>query len=147
MSKCFIYTSIIELPRPGDVVLASISNTSEDRKARGKVRPVILINLRDGQWRVIGLTTKSTYVSGDARSAIPDPAAIGLSGPGYLWSPRLACISTLDVGRIIGHVDSYTVDLLRGVITLPADWPSGDAPRGKQFSPSQGSRLKRCNIK
>lgn len=134
----------VQFPRAGNVVLAQVSNTSENRKAKGKVRPVILIELRNGQWRVMGLTSKSTYQSGAPRIALSCPAAIGLNGPGFLWGQRLVSISTLDVGRILGHVDAKTVALLGGVIALPIGWPSGRSLGGTDAKSS--SVLKPCNV-
>lgn len=108
---------------PGLVVLARISNTTENRGAMGKLRPVILIEKVEGQWNAMGLTTNPTYRSGAPRLKIPNPHALGLRKDGYLWGDRLAKVSVLDLGDVIGRVDQSLIELLRTVIRLPAGWP------------------------
>ena len=93
------------LGEPGELVTAIVRNPFENPNARGKTRPVVLVG-RDGcQWHVMGLTTRSAYNSGEHRTEIPDPHAVGLRGPGFLWGERLTSISTLDVLDHIGWVD------------------------------------------
>lgn len=71
--------------RPGEVVLARVSNPLENPAATGKFRPVVLVR-RDGcRWIVMGLTTLARYASGLPRTAVPNPAAVGLARPGFLW--------------------------------------------------------------
>jgi hypothetical protein len=90
----------------GDVVLASVYNTLENRNSRGKVRPVVLTKEDGGHWLVAGLTTSPRRKNGEPRMAIPNPLAVGLRGPGHLWGNRLHNVSKIDLGRTIGHADA-----------------------------------------
>lgn len=93
----------------GELVWVNLINASENRHAKGKLRPAVLIG-RDGtQWLVMGLTTSRAYQTGSPRVAVPDPAKVGLRGPGYLWGRRLCRIAPVDVGDHIGWVDSALV--------------------------------------
>jgi hypothetical protein len=90
---------------PGQVVMVCLANALERPGARGKWRPAVLIRRDGGSWAVMGLTTSSRYRDGNPRTPIPNPAAVGLRGPGYIWGCRTARISVLDLGRQIGWVD------------------------------------------
>jgi hypothetical protein len=90
---------------PGELVWASIINGLEDRAATGKFRPVVLLEARGSQWRTMGLTTNPSYRDGSARVPIPNPRAVGLTRPGWLWGDRLAWTSGIDIGDHIGWVD------------------------------------------
>jgi hypothetical protein len=98
---------------PGEVVWANVLNPQENARCRGKSRPVILIHPNRAGWRVMGLTTNPTFGDGKPRTAIEDPAALGLSGRSFLWG------STTDVCRIdlldhIGWIDEPTAHELAG---------------------------------
>lgn len=90
----------------GNVVLASVFNSLENRNSRGKIRPVVLIEEDGGHWLVVGLTTSPRRQNGEPRVAIPNPFAVGLRGPGYLWGNRLHNVSKIDLDRTIGHADA-----------------------------------------
>jgi hypothetical protein len=90
---------------PGEVVWASIVNGIENPLARGKARPVILIEPSGWAWKTIGLTTRPHHRDGTARVAIPSARAVGLKQPGWLWSGRLCFTSGIDIQDHIGWVD------------------------------------------
>ena len=101
--------------RTGDVVLANHFNGIENRRSAGKVRPVVLIDEVDGHWNAMGLTSKSHYLNGTSRIAVPSPREIGLNGPGFFWGKRLTRISKIDVLQPLGHVNAETA---RAIIRL-----------------------------
>lgn len=101
----------------GDIVLARIWNPLENTKSRGKTRPFVLVRRLEGSWRGMGLTTRSRYKDGNPRVAIPEPAAAGLNGPGYLWGQGLTKVYALDIERAIGKV---TPPFAEAVISLAA---------------------------
>jgi hypothetical protein len=90
---------------PGEVVWASIVNGIENPLARGKARPVILIEPNGWAWKTIGLTTRPHHRDGTARVAIPSARAVGLKQPGWLWSGKLCFTSGIDIQDHIGWVD------------------------------------------
>jgi hypothetical protein len=94
--------------RTGDVVLANLINGIENRRSVGKTRPVILIDEVNGHWNALGLTTKSHYLDGTTRVAIPTPVEIGLNGPGFFWGTRLTRISKIDVLQHLGQINAET---------------------------------------
>jgi len=56
---------------PGELVWASIVNGIENPLARGKSRPVILIEPEGWAWKTIGLTTRPRHCDGTPRIPIP----------------------------------------------------------------------------
>lgn len=103
----------------GMVVLASVMNPRENPYCTGKIRPAVLVERVDGHWRVMGLTSKPRYDSGQSRVAVPSPFRVGLHGPGYLWSPRLVPVCSLDLERPIGWCDSALADAVADLARLP----------------------------
>src|SRR5712691_3443981 len=87
---------------PGELAWANILNGLENPSATGKARPVILIESHGSAWKTMGLTTRSHYRDGSPRVVIPDPWAVGLKAPGWLWSDKLCWTSGLDIGDHIG---------------------------------------------
>jgi hypothetical protein len=94
---------------PGELVWASIINGLENPTAAGKARPVILIESKGSAWRTMGLTTNPRYRDGSPRVAIPDPWAVGLRAPGWLWGDRLCWTAGIDIQNHIGWVDEALV--------------------------------------
>jgi hypothetical protein len=90
---------------PGELVWASIVNGIENPTARGKARPVVLVEPSGWAWRTIGLTTRPRHHDGIPRVAIPNPHAVGLKFPGWLWSGKLCFTSGIDIQDHIGWVD------------------------------------------
>jgi hypothetical protein len=90
---------------PGEVVWASIVNGIENPLARGKARPVILIEPSGWAWKTIGLTTRPHHRDGTPRVAIPSARAVGLKQPGWLWSGKLCFTSGIDIQDHIGWMD------------------------------------------
>ncbi len=99
----------------GDIVVADIRNPIENPASKGKRRPFLLVRRVDGHWLGMGLTTNPRYAGGVPRVAIPNPTAVGLTGPGFLWGGRLTNVSVLDIDRVIGRVDA---SLAEAVIAL-----------------------------
>src|SRR5438105_4710664 len=81
---------------PGELAWASIVNGIENPTARGKARPVILVEPEGWAWRTIGLTTRPHHRDGASRVAIPNPSAVGLRHSGWLWSGKLCFTSGID---------------------------------------------------
>ena len=106
--------------RPGEVVSVVVYNALEHAGSAGKRRPAVLVRRQGGRWLVMGLTTKPAYASGVPRVAVPDPAAVGLAGPGHLWGDRLTAVSALDVGEHIGWVDHALAEAVAELARLPA---------------------------
>lgn len=92
-----------------------IRNPLEDAQAVGKLRPAVMMSEEADRWRVMGLTTKSTYEDGLARIRVPDHQAVGLNGPGFLWGHRLTRVNTEDIGTYIGRANC---DLLNAILQL-----------------------------
>lgn len=99
--------------RPGDLAIARVYNPLESARSTGKARPIVLVEEEGGHWSFAGLTTKAHRSDGSPRQAVPNPLAIGLRGPGYLWGNRLHNVCKLDIGSWIGEAD---LDLARLVV-------------------------------
>ena len=91
--------------RTGEVVIINLWNALENQSGAGKCRPAVLIRRDGGHWVTMGLTTNPQYFNRTPRVQVPNPVAIGLRGPGWLWSDRLASVSAIDVHNRIGQVD------------------------------------------
>ena len=107
--------------RTGEVVLANCLHPFEDPSSTGKVRPMILDHRAGSQWMAMGLTTKPAYRNGQPRTPIPNPAALGLTGPGYLWGPRLTRISALDLYYHLGWATEEVLALIKHLQGLGGD--------------------------
>lgn len=105
---------------PGELVWVSIFNSLENRSATGKPRPAVLVERDGGQWQTMGLTTNATYRDGSPRIAIPNPAGVGLGGPGFLWGDRLTRAAVIDIGDHIGWADPALVDAVIALAGLDA---------------------------
>jgi hypothetical protein len=90
---------------PGELVWASIINGIENPNAMGKARPVILVSPSGSAWRTMGLTTRSRHRDNTMRVPVPNPCAVGLARPGWLWSSNLCFTSGIDILDHIGWVD------------------------------------------
>lgn len=118
----------------GDIVIANVRNPIENARSRGKRRPFLLVHRVDGHWRGMGLTTSSRYASGAPRVPIPDAAAAGLRGPGFLWGDRLTNVSVLDIDMVIGHVTSALAQAV--ISTASLDGEDAVRLRGAANSPN-----------
>lgn len=105
---------------PGELVWVSIFNALENRSATGKARPAILVDRHGGQWQTMGLTTNATYRDGSPRVAIPNPARVGLRGPGFLWGDRLTPAAAIDISDHIGWADGALAEALIALVELDA---------------------------
>ena len=81
---------------------------------------MILVYRESGHWMGMGLTTKPNYRDGQPRTPIPDPAALGLTGQGFLWGRRLTRISVLDLRAHIGWSTEEVQELVKRQVHLPA---------------------------
>lgn len=93
----------------------NIRNPLEDAQAVGKLRPAVMISEEADRWRVMGLTTKSTYEDGLPRIRVPDHQAVGLNGPGFLWGHRVTRVNAEDIGIYIGRANC---GLLNAILQL-----------------------------
>lgn len=94
----------------GQVRWVSVRNPIENPMSAGKLRPALLVNDLGEAWRVMGLTRKTKYDSGQQRTAIPNHLAVDLACPGYLWGDRLTRVDSTDVGALIGAADQQLID-------------------------------------
>jgi hypothetical protein len=107
--------------QPGEIVWGRIFNSLEDRNSTGKWRPVVILEPGHCQHRVVGLTGQPCYkTTGQARVAIPNPAACGLSGGGFIWSSRPYRCSRIDLGDHIGWADGELAAVIANMVE--ADW-------------------------
>lgn len=106
---------------PGELVLADCRNSLENRAARGKYRPMVVIRREDGHLRALGLTTNPAFRSGVPRIAIPNPTSVGLYKPGYLWGDRLTCIYVGDVEKHLGMADRALLEAIFASVNLDED--------------------------
>jgi hypothetical protein len=132
---------------PGELVWASIVNGIENPLARGKARPVILIEPSGWAWKTIGLTTRPRHRDGTSRVAVPSARSVGLKQPGWLWSGRLCVTSGIDIQDHIGWVDlplAFEVIKLAGLTgpttreLLAAARDHHGVPRGADLSLIEG---------
>lgn len=113
------------LGQTGELAWVSIFNSLENRAATGKFRPALLVARDGGTWATMGLTTNPIYRDGTARIAIPNPTAVGLRGPGFLWGDRLTPVSPIDVGDHIGWADAALVEAVIRLAALGGAWAAG----------------------
>jgi hypothetical protein len=97
-------------PRSGLLFRVNIMNPLEDENAEGKIRPAVLVSQTGDNWRVMGLTTKSRYSTGELRRPIPNHAAVGLSGPGFIWGSRLTRVTADSIHGFIGFANHQLVE-------------------------------------
>lgn len=98
--------------QPGQIVWANVLNPIENPDAIGKIRPVVLVSSTGSHWYVMGLTSKAKYATGINRVPIPNFAAVGLDGPGYLWGNRLTRITSESIESFIGFADDALVEAI-----------------------------------
>src|SRR5690348_2565799 len=113
--------SLNKSDRVGEIVWVRIWNSTENPRARGKLRPAILVEDVDGQWNTLGLTTNPQYLSGQPRVAVSNWRQVGLKCPGYIWGNRLTRVSYLDLGDHIGWVDESLVTEIESLLDLHPD--------------------------
>lgn len=104
------------LHAPGEVVWCDLGNYLEGgSKAKGKMRPMVILRSMSCQHAAAGLTTRSKCViSGESRIMIPHCERLGLNGkPTFIWGPRIAYISRINVRSHAGWVTRDAVFLLR----------------------------------
>ena len=104
----------------GEVVVGALEDFYDDRSLKKKARPVIILAPGGCKHTVAPLTTQAVYKStGVLRKQIPNPAACGLSGDGYLWSAVPRPLERIDLRKHVGWVDHAMVKLLAETMRLP----------------------------
>lgn len=106
----------------GDIVVASITNALENPKATGKPSPVVLVREQGGHWLVSGLTRLNTYSNGIPRVAVASSLTTGLRHPSFLWGPRLARVSKIDLHQKIGRINRECADQIITLSSLHGSW-------------------------
>lgn len=104
---------------PGEIVTARVIDWTviEERHQRpdGKARPVVLVEKaypdrpNHPLWRVMGLTTLSHHIDGEARIPTP-PSTTRVQS--YLWSGRLAMVEAKAIHEHIGWATDELVDAI-----------------------------------
>lgn len=115
------WTIRIEVPaegKCGELVWASCYNSLENKKSKGKLRPMILIHREGGTWSTAGLTTNPAFSDGTPREKIIDPSASGLRGVGYIWGSKVTRVSAIDIVNHIGWASSELIDQILGFMEL-----------------------------
>lgn len=107
--------------RTGDIVVAGVRNPFENPNSKGKNRPFVLVKRVDGHWRGMGLTTNPHYANGAPRQAIPNPTAVGLQRPGFLWGDRLTNVCVLDIRGRLGVVEPSLAEAVISLAALDAE--------------------------
>ena len=97
-------------PQSGLLFWVNIMNPLENEDSQGKLRPAVLVSQLGGHWRVMGLTRKSTYMSGEPRRPIPNYAAVGLNGPGFIWGRRLTRVTADSIHGFIGFANHQLIE-------------------------------------
>ncbi len=113
----------------GEVVRVNILNAIENRSAHGKERPGLLVAEGHGHWWVLGLTTQPVYKSGEtageSRQPVRDPERYGLTRPSFMWSSRLARVSSIDITEHFGYADQDLVEDVIAFAGLYGHWATG----------------------
>jgi hypothetical protein len=110
---------------PGELVWGRIFNGIENKNSRGKWRPVVILKPGDREHRVIGLTRQGIYkTTNEPRVPIPNPTACGLSGRGFIWSPKPSWCLRFDLGDHIGWADNELAAVIASM--ADADWNTVD---------------------
>jgi hypothetical protein len=102
----------------GEIVTGSLLNGIENRNAVGKVRPILLVERRGGNWLAVCFTTREYPRGGGRRHAIPDPDAVGLDGPSFIWGARISRISPLDLYDHLGWADDALVEEVLATVSM-----------------------------
>ena len=97
-------------PSSGLLFWVNIMNPLENEASEGKIRPAVLVSCSGDHWRVMGLTRKSRYSSGEKRRPIPNHAVVGLNGPGFIWGGRLTRVTADSVHGFIGYANHQLVE-------------------------------------
>jgi hypothetical protein len=106
---------------PGEIVWATVGNYLEDREAEQKMRPVVILEVRDGQHVVAGLTSKPHYAtSGYPRVPVP-ASSCPRGGPGYLWARSPSRLCRIDIRVHAGWADEALIDCIAAHMDVPPD--------------------------
>jgi hypothetical protein len=113
--------------QPGEVITGVIRNGIENRRALGKLRPVIVVDASNpGCLIVIGLTSKGTTQSGALRVEMVDKADWGWRGRSFVFGRRLTRLSRIDVGDHVGWISAKDGGTLACMFGFAADWMAND---------------------
>lgn len=125
--------------RTGELTWAAVRNPLENRASIGKSRPVVIVDREDGHYRTMGLTTLSHYSDGGARTPIPNPKSVGLSGRGFLWGNKLTNVSSMDIGDHIGWADPELAEALIELAGLQGEAAERLREAARRNHPDEGS--------
>jgi hypothetical protein len=105
----------------GQVVLLDIKNLRENRFARGKLRPGLLVRpVGKSRWLALGLTSQPTFKStGTERVPVYASARNGLWGHGYLWSSTPVRVPLAALDQVIGGIDEHLAEVVARHVDLP----------------------------
>ena len=105
------------LLQPGELVIARFG---AGRFPSGKPRPAIVIADAASGFRMCEITTSEHYANAAGSALeVPNPAAVGLKGPGLLRDMTTIAWSH-DIDVHIGWVDAELVDQLAKIRDIPA---------------------------
>jgi hypothetical protein len=103
----------------GEIVILGHGNFLENREAKPKFRPGLILVPGGCCHVAVPLTGKATFQrDGQARRLCPAGLDTGLCGPSYFWSPRANYISRLDVRHHIGWADLEMIDAVLNYMHL-----------------------------
>ncbi len=111
--------------QPGMIVIARVLNPFENACTTGKARPALVISTDEGHADIVGFTTRRHYANGAPRISIPNPTALGLHKPGFLWKPGTTRISTWDIDDQIGWISPALWDVIDHNITNLSPYERG----------------------
>jgi len=106
---------------PGQVVLLDIRNFRENRFAREKLRPGLLVRpVGRSRWLALGLTSQPTFKS-TRKQRVPVYASArnGLWGHCFLWSSTPVRVPLRALDQVIGTVDEHLAEVVARHVDLP----------------------------
>lgn len=108
---------------PGEVIVGNVLNGIENRRASGKLRPVIVVDASaTGHLIVVGLTSKEMTQKGERRVEIVDNADWKWRGRSFIFGWRLTHLSRFDVGDRIGWLSARDAATLSRVFGFESNW-------------------------
>jgi hypothetical protein len=94
----------------------------ENSSCTGKPRPATLVARSRYGWLVMGHTRKRNFRDGTPRIPVPNAAAVGLNGPGFLWGDGLTEIPAHAVLEHLGWADRDLAEVIIDVTGIHGRW-------------------------